>query len=90
MTIYNDAQDREIQQADLDLSADFNLTQVHDKPTREENLLDLVLTKNPSLIKSTNNTPGISDHDIVVVDSDTKPYYAIQKHRKCFVFSKAK
>ena len=84
------AQDREIQQAVLDLSADFNLTQVHDKPTREENLLDLVLTTNPSLIKSTNNTPGISDHDIVVVDSDTKPYYAKQKPWKCFMFSKAK
>ena len=89
MFVQKDAQDREIQQAILDLSVEFNLTQVHDKPTREDNLLDLVFTTNPSLIKSTANTPGISDHDIVVVDSDTKPYYAKQKPRKCFMFSKA-
>ena len=48
-----------------------------------------MFTTNPSLIKSTSNTPGISDHDIVVVDSDTKPFYAKQKPRKSFVFSKA-
>ena len=63
------------------------MTNLHEKII---NLLDLVLTTNPSLIKSTNNTPCISDHDIVVVDSDTKPYYAKQKPRKGFVFSKAK
>jgi len=73
----------------LDLSTDYNLTQVHDKPTRENSLLDLIFTTNPSLIKSTANTPGISDHDIVVTDSDTKPYYIKQKPRRCFTFSKA-
>ena len=62
---------------------------MHEKPTREDNLLDLVFTTNPTLIKSSSNTPGISDHDIVVVDSDTKPFYSKQKPRKCFLFSKA-
>ena len=84
-----DAQDREVQQALLDLATDFNLTQVHDEPTRENNLLDLVFTTNPSLIKSTANAPGISDHDMVVVDFDTKLFYAKQKPRKCYTFSKA-
>ena len=60
MSVQKDAQNREVQQAILDLSVDFNLIQFHDKPTREDNLLDLVFTTNPSLIKSTAHTPGIS------------------------------
>ena len=52
-------------------------------------MLDLVFTTNPTLVKSSSNAPGISDHDIVVVDSDTKPFYSKQKPRKCFLFSKA-
>ena len=89
LSLQKEAQHKEVQQALLDLSVDFNLTQVQDKPTRENNLLDLIFTTNPSLIKSTANAPGISDHDIVVVDSDTKPFYAKQRPRKCFVFSRA-
>ena len=89
LSVRKDAQDREVQQALLDLATDFNLTQVHDEPTRKNNLLDLVFTTNPSLIKSTANAPGISDHDMVVVDSDTKSFYAKQRPRKCYTFSKA-
>ena len=88
LTVKSNAQDKEIQQALIDISIDFNLTQVHEKPTREDNLLDLVFTTNPSLVKSSSNAPGISDHDLVVVDSDTKPFYSKQKPRKCFLFSK--
>ncbi|WAR14150.1 hypothetical protein MAR_004255 [Mya arenaria] len=73
----------------LTLTTDFNFTQVQTQPTRENNILDLVFTLNPSLIKSTSTTPGISDYDIVVVDSDTKPYYTKQKPRKSYSFSKA-
>ena len=71
LTVKQNAPDREVQQGLIDVAIDFNLTQVHEKPTREDNLLDLVFTTNPTLIKSSSTTPGISDHDIVVVDSDT-------------------
>jgi len=40
-----------------------NFTQIHNKPTRENNLLDLVFVSNPTLVKSSINVPGISDHD---------------------------
>ena len=40
-------------------------------------------------MKSTSVVPGISDHDIVVVDLDTKPHYNPQKPKKCFLFGKA-
>lgn len=89
LSVHQDAQNKDVQHALLDLSIDFNLTQVLDKPTRGNNILDLIFTKNPPLIKSTSNAPGISDHDIVVADSITKTYYAKHKHRKCYMFSKA-
>ena len=52
-------------------------------------MLDLVFTTNTSLVKNVTTTPGLSDHDIVLVDSITKPYYPPQKLRKCYVYSKA-
>lgn len=60
-----------IQQALADLALTFNLNQTHETPTREDNLLDLVVKMNPSLIKSVVNGPGISDHDIIITDSCT-------------------
>ena len=82
LSVQNTAQDKDVQQALIDLKIDFNLTQVHDQPTRENNLLDLVFN-------STINAPGISDHDMVIVDTDTKPFYTKQRPRKCFIFSRA-
>ncbi len=67
---------------------EYNLTQVHDQPTREQNMLDLTFTTNPSLIKSTANAPGISDHAMVVTDTDIKPIYIRQKPRKVFILVK--
>ena len=51
-----------------------NLTQVHNQPTREGNLLDLVFVSNPSLVKSSTNVPGISDHDMIT-DMETYQEY---------------
>jgi hypothetical protein len=51
-----------------------NLTQVHNQPTREGNLLDLVFVSNPSLVKPSTNVPGISDHDIIT-DMETYQEY---------------
>ena len=44
---------------------DHNLTQMLNKPTRGENVLDLFLTNNPSLVSNVSIIPGIADHDIV-------------------------
>ena len=73
----------------IDLSIKHNLNQVQELPTRRGSVLDLVFTSNTSLVKSTSVVPGISDHDIVVVDSDTKPHHNPKKPKKCFLFGKA-
>ena len=83
LSVQNTAHDNDVQQSLIDLAIDFNLTQVHDQTTRESNLLDLVFTTNPSLVKSTNNAPGVSDHDMIIDDSDTKPFYTKQRPKKC-------
>ena len=38
------------------------LAQIHKEPAREENILDLVITNKPGLIKSSHSVTGISDH----------------------------
>jgi hypothetical protein len=66
-----------------------NLTQIHDSPTREHNLLELVFASNPTLVKSSVNVPGISDHEIIITDFETKGHHHKTTHRKCYIYSKA-
>ncbi|CAC5407466.1 unnamed protein product [Mytilus coruscus] len=47
-TVNSNANDKEIQNKIMKLTATFQLTQIHELPTRENNLLDLVFTTNPS------------------------------------------
>ena len=49
------------------------LAQIHKEPTREENILDLLITNKPGLIKSSHSVPGISDHCAVVTELDIDP-----------------
>ena len=76
------------QQTDTDTEW-FNLNQIHEHPTRGENLLDLIFTTSPSLVKNSVSTPGISDHDIVLTDFITKPSYEVQAPWRCYIFGKA-
>ncbi|XP_063442405.1 uncharacterized protein LOC134722713 [Mytilus trossulus] len=82
--------DREIQQGLDDIAETYNLTQIHTMPTREGNLLDLVFVTNPTLVKSLNNVPGISDHDIIIPDLETKVHHQKNLPRKCYIYKKAK
>ena len=89
MTINPKAPEKEVQQKLIDISTEFNLTQVHDTPTRENNLLYIVLTTNATLVKSSTNIPGLSDHDIIITDAIIKPRYNKIKPQKCYLYSKA-
>ncbi|XP_062576944.1 uncharacterized protein LOC134238855 [Saccostrea cucullata] len=88
MSIKN-GNDRDIQQQLIDIANSSGLSQIHDQPTRGDNLLDLVFTANPSVIKSSVSVPGISDHDIVITDLETKPHYQKTASRKIYIYSKA-
>ena len=68
----------------LNILQDHPLVQMQKQPTRNENNLDLFLTNNESLVKSTSIIPGISDHKIVVVDSLIRPILAKPAKRKIY------
>ena len=59
------------------------------EPTRGQNLLDLFCCNKPSLIKSINSIPGISDHNIVLADCNLKPSIITKPQRKIYQWSKA-
>ena len=83
------APQRAVQQQLVDIMAKHGLSQVHNQPTRENNILDLVFTTNVSLLKNSTSVPGISDHSIVVTDMDLIPQYIKRKPRPVFCFGKA-
>ena len=58
-------------------------------PTREKNILDLLITNKPGLIKSSHSVPGISDHCAVVTKLDIDPPYRRTKPRPVRQFKKA-
>ena len=57
----------------LQLQFEAGLKQMQREPKRGLNLLDLFCCNKPSLIKSINSIPGISDHNIVLADCKLKP-----------------
>ena len=73
----------------MEILADHGLTQVIDKPTREENILDLVAGNNPTLLNRTEVIPGISDHDVVFAELDITPQHQRQNKRKIPIYKKA-
>lgn len=81
--------DREIQQELIDIMGSNNLTQIHNSPSREGNLLDLVFVSNPTVVKSSINVPGISDHDIIITDLETKVQHQKTTPRKRYIYNKA-
>ena len=65
------------------------LAQIQKEPTREENILDLLITNKPGLIKSSHRLPGISDHCAVVTELDIDPPYRRTKPRPVCQFKNA-
>jgi hypothetical protein len=72
-----------------DILDDTALTQVVTEPTRGENTLDLMITNNPSIITKTQVIPGISDHDIPLLEVDLNPVKLKQKPRNIPLYKKA-
>ena len=68
---------------------DYNLVQIVTEPTRRDNVLDLILTSNPTLVSKVECIPGLSDHDIVLAEVAIKPVQAKQQRRKIHLYNKA-
>lgn len=72
----------------LDIANDHALTQHVNSPTRGSNMLDLFFSTNPDLVHNVSVIPGISDHDIVTLDVNTKLRVNKKKPRQVFVYRK--
>jgi hypothetical protein len=55
MTVNQDTQDKEIQREVMEVVTAYSMVQIHEQTTRGNNLMDIVLTTNSSLLKSSNN-----------------------------------
>ena len=69
-----------INQLFLDLASELGLSQTVTEPTRGDNILDIFLTNNLDLIKSTKVISGVSDHEAVIIES--KLYIKTKKPKK--------
>ena len=62
---------------------------MQEEVTRGSNNLDLFFTNRPGLVKQAQTIPGISDHDVVVIDTDIKAKINKCKPRKVYRFKDA-
>ena len=65
----------EINNSFLDLIDDNDLKQNVHEPTRNKNMLDLVLSTYPAFISSVSIIPGTSDHGAVLFNFNLKEIY---------------
>ena len=77
-----------INQLFIDCAFNCKMEQVVDKPTRMENILDLFFTNRPSLVNQVQIKPGISDHEMVCIDSAIRPAKVKPVQRKVYLWRK--
>ena len=65
------------------------LEQMVTSPTRGQNVLDLFLTTNPTLVDNVSIIQGLSDHDIVLIQVNVKPEVLKQVPRNIHLYKKA-
>ena len=73
----------------LELIDDLGMEQMVKQPTRDDNILDLVVTNTPHLIPRLEIMPGLGDHDIVYFEYNTKMSLNIRKPRPVPIYKKA-
>eukprot|EP00745_Piridium_sociabile_P038619 TRINITY_DN7074_c0_g1_i3.p1 TRINITY_DN7074_c0_g1~~TRINITY_DN7074_c0_g1_i3.p1 ORF type:complete len:816 (+),score=128.54 TRINITY_DN7074_c0_g1_i3:312-2759(+) len=66
-----------------------NMEQMVSSPTRKDNILDIFMTNRPSLINKCETLPGISDHDVVYIDSDIEAQRPKPVKRKILLWKRA-
>ena len=79
----------EISEKMLGIMDEFNLKQVVQEPTRQNNILDLVFTTHPDLIEGTYVVPGMSDHSAVICDINFKTKPPINPPRSVYLYKHA-
>ena len=80
---------REINSRFIDVCDELGLTQVVRDPTRENNILDLMLVTSPDRCVDIRVNPVISDHDAVCLTYEGRVNINKKKPRTLFLFKRA-
>ena len=72
----------------LEFLNENGLKQMVTSPTRRDNVLDLFMTNNHTLVNNVKVIPGISDHNAVLIDMEIKKGQNIQKPRRIPLWKK--
>jgi len=73
----------------LEILDDFNLNQLVMEPTRENHILDLILTSQPHIISDISIIPGMSDHEAIASKLTIGKKRSISAKRKIYLYHKA-
>ena len=87
--VKGDSSQKSLHEYFLSFMHEFSLSQFVTEHSRDLNILDLVPTNIPSLVKSVHIIPGLSDHEAVVADCCIIPRHIKKPSRKVNLFSKA-
>ena len=68
---------------------EFHLEQLVLEPTRQYNTLDLCFTSHPKSVTSSQTSPGLSDHEAVVIKFCSQTCLPKQSPRKIHLYNKA-
>ena len=72
----------------LDITEEHALHQHVDKPTRGDNILDLLFSTYPDLVENVEVSSGMSDHSVVTAVISVNPKSKPKRPRKVFLFKK--
>ncbi|XP_053381379.1 uncharacterized protein LOC128549116 [Mercenaria mercenaria] len=73
----------------LNIPTQCGVVQVVESPTRGSKILDLFFTNNPFLVEKCKLTPGVGDHDAILVDTLFRPRRVKPTKRKIYLWDKA-
>ena len=78
----------EINETMCDILAEHNLSQCKKHPTRLNNILDLLCSTSPGLVKSILAYPGMSDNSVIVTEVNMKARFGKKTPRQIYVYGK--
>ena len=78
----------EISETMCDILAEHNLSQCNKHPTRLNNILDLLCSTSPGLVKSILAYPGMSDHSVIVTEVNIKARLGKKTPRQIYIYGK--
>ncbi|XP_072051686.1 uncharacterized protein [Amphiura filiformis] len=79
----------ELNESFLQMLARTGMEQLVDFPTRNESILDIIITNRPSLINRCEGLPALGDHDIVYADWNAQASRVKPSRRKIFLWNHA-